>query len=254
MLLAVDVGNTNIVFAVFDGDRIVGKWRLSTDTRRTADEHAIILKEFMELKNISFPMITDVIISSVVPQNLFELTTMCREYFSCEPILVNNKNINIKIAMDKPEEVGADRLVNAFAAYNIYKTAAIIIDFGTATTFDVVEREGTYSGGMIAPGVNLSLDALHKAAAKLPDIAIKKPKQVIGKSTISAMQAGIYFGYVGLIDGIISKIKDEYPYDMVTIATGGLAPLFASATNSIDHLESDLTIHGLNEIFRAFSI
>ncbi len=251
MLLAIDVGNTNIVFALLTGGDVVGQWRISTDVKRTTDEYAIILKDMIALKNLGFKDIDDVIISSVVPQTMFALKLLAKEYCDAKAIIVGDKDINLsmKIEMDKPQEVGADRLVNAVAAYDKYKQAVIIIDFGTATTFDVVSQEGSYIGGLISPGINLSIDALHQAAAKLPEIAITRPEKVIGKSTVSAMQSGIFFGYLGLIEGIVTRIKEEYVLEMVVIATGGLAPLFSSSTQMIDHLESDLTIKGLDKIY-----
>lgn len=252
MLLAIDVGNTNIVFAVFSGDDLEGKWRLSTDTSRTSDEYAVVFRDLLQLNGINFSDIKNIIISSVVPQHTFEIKNFCNDYFSCKPMVIGEKGVKVgmDIDVDRASEVGADRLVNAVSAYKTYKKAAIIIDFGTATTFDVINKKGAYIGGLIAPGINLSLDALHAAAAKLPEIAIKKPSKVIGKSTVSAMQSGIYFGYKGLIEGIIANIRSEIEEEMITIATGGLAPLFAESTDSIEHLEPNLTINGLNEIYK----
>jgi len=251
MLLAIDVGNTNIVFAVFKDDKIVGKWRLSTDSQRTSDEYAVVLKELMSVKKIEFSSIDNVIISTVVPQHLYDLKVLCKEYFSCTPLVVGEEGvkIGIEIKLDRPSEVGADRVVNAVAAYDLYKCACIVIDFGTATTFDVVDGDGNYIGGLISPGINLSIEALHQAAAKLPEIAIKKPDFVIGKNTVSAMQSGVYFGYLGLIEGSVERIKEEYGSDMKVVCTGGLASLFFDATGSIDSMEQDLTINGLNKIF-----
>ncbi len=251
MLLAIDVGNTNIVFAIFDGNKIAGQWRLSTDNKRTADEYAIFLKSLMAMKDISFSSVSDIIISSVVPQNLFSISKFCDDYFAINPLIVGDKNVEIgmQVYLDCKSEVGADRLVNAVAAYNKFGGDVVIIDFGTATTFDVIDGNGNYIGGLISPGINLSIDALHRAAAKLPEIAVARPKKVIGTSTISAMQSGVYFGYTGLIEGIISNIEKEYGKKMTIIATGGLAALFAKATEKIAHLESDLTINGLKEIF-----
>jgi type III pantothenate kinase len=251
MLLVIDTGNTNTVFAVFDGDKLKGKWRLSANRNRTADEYAVALMQFLQLDGLTRDKIKDVIIASVVPQNIFALKMLCRTYLNCEPLIIGDAkvNIGIEIKIDRPSEVGADRLVNAVAAYNKYGGNVIIIDFGTATTFDVVGNGGEYLGGAISPGINLSLDALHKAAAKLPEVNVAKPKKVIGTSTVEAMQSGIYWGYVGLIEGIVSRIKKEYGQEMKVLATGGLAPLFFEATDSIKHLESDLTIYGLKQIF-----
>lgn len=251
MLLAVDAGNTNVVFAVFDGDRLLGKWRLATDINRSADEYVAILKPLLEISNLLFSNIKNIIVACVVPQHLFVLKTFCRDYLRIKPLVVgeNGVVIGMKVDTDNPEEVGADRLVNAVAAWALCRKPCIILDFGTATTFDVVSRKGHYIGGVIAPGVNLSLKALHQAAAKLPEIAIKKPRRTIGRSTVSAMQSGVYYGYIGLIDGIVARIRREQKNPkMMVIATGGLAPLFAGATEIIARHEPDLTINGLKII------
>jgi type III pantothenate kinase len=196
--------------------------------------------------------ITAAIIASVVPAMVFGLKTLCRRYFKCEPLVVGDEGVNLglSILLDRPEEVGADRLVNAVAAHKYYKGPMIVIDFGTATTFDVVDGEGNYCGGAISPGINLSLQALHMAAAKLPRVAIGRPRQVIGRATVPAMQSGIFWGYVGLIEGLVKRIKEEFGSDMLVLATGGLAPLFAEATKVIDELDADLTLRGLLEIHR----
>jgi len=251
MLLVIDAGNTNTVFAVFDGDNLKGQWRLSTNRTRTCDEYAICLKQFMELSSLDIKDVKSTIISTVVPQNLFQLKMLCRNYIGSDPIIIGEGNLklNIKILLDKPSEVGADRLVNAIAAYNKFGGSVIIVDFGTATTFDVIGKEGEYLGGVIAPGINLSINALHAAAAKLPQVDVTKPDNVIGKSTVEAMQSGVYWGYVGLIEGIVNNIKKEYGNKMTVLATGGLAPLFAKATKTIEHLESNLTIDGLKHIY-----
>jgi type III pantothenate kinase len=252
MLLAIDIGNTNIVFAVFDGEQVRGEWRASTDTDRTADEMGVWLLQLFSIAAIERKAITSAIISSVVPAMVFSLKTMCRRYFSCEPLVVGDEGValGIDVRLDRPEEVGADRLVNAVAAHKCYQGPLIVIDFGTATTFDVVDREGNYCGGAIAPGINLSLEALHMAAAKLPRVAIGRPKQVIGKATVPAMQSGIFWGYVGLIEGLVKRIEAEFGAEMLVVATGGLAPLFAEVTDTIDHLDADLTLRGLLEIHR----
>lgn len=251
MLLVVDVGNTNTVFAVFDGQNAKGSWRLSTVNARTADEYALSLSQLFQFGGISFSQITGVIIASVVPQTLFSLKTLSRRYCNIEPLVIGEPSVKlpIKVNIERASEVGADRLVNAVAAYQKYKKAAIILDFGTATTFDVMNEQGDYLGGVIAPGINLSLDALHKAAAKLPEIAVEAPPKVIGTSTVSAMQSGVYWGYVALVEGIIARIRTEYKKPLKIIATGGLSPLFAKATAVIEHLEPDLTIYGLLKIY-----
>jgi len=252
MLLAIDSGNTNIVFAIFDGERRLGEWRAATDSRRTADEYAVWLFQLMRLDGIEASQVDQAIIATVVPEALFSLRALCRRYFKCQALVVGDKGVDVGIAVkvDAPDEVGADRLVNAAAAHDRYKGPLIVIDFGTATTFDVVDSDGSYFGGVIAPGINLSLDALHHAAAKLPRIAVERPEQVIGKRTIPAMRSGVYWGYVGLIEGLVARIKSEFGADMTVIATGGLAPLFADATKVIQHLDPDLTLRGLAQINR----
>jgi type III pantothenate kinase len=252
MLLAIDSGNTNIVFAVYDGDKLRGEWRASTDSERTADELGVWLTQLLTIEGLNRLDITATIIASVVPAMVFGLKTLCRRYFRCEPLVVGDDGVDLglSILLDRPEEVGADRLVNAVAAHKYYQGPLIVIDFGTATTFDVVDAAGNYCGGAIAPGINLSLEALHTAAAKLPRVAIGRPKQVIGRATVPAMQSGIFWGYVGLIEGLVRRIKDEFGSEMLVVATGGLAPLFADATKVINALDADLTLRGLLEIHR----
>lgn len=251
MLLAIDSGNTNIVFAVFDGDNLLGKWRIATDRRKTSDEYGLLIIRFLELKNIAKEKITDIIIASVVPQAMFDLKKMCSDYFSVKPLVVGEIDVKVGVKTDliNKSEIGADRLVDVLAAYRKFGGDVIVIDFGTATTFNVVDSSANYLGGVICPGINLSLQALHLEAAKLPQVAVEKPKKVVASSTIEAMQSGIYFGYIGLIEGIVSRIKTELGKNMKVVATGGLADLFAKATNVIDHSEPDLTIFGLKEMF-----
>jgi len=252
-LLVIDAGNTNVVFAVFEGDTLSGQWRISTDARRTADEYGVWLTQVLEHAGIAPGKITGAVLASVVPQAIFDLRQLAKRYFHTELMVIGDPrlklNTGVGVLIDNPAEVGADRLVNAFAAWKRYKQALIVVDFGTATTFDVVSKEGNYIGGVIAPGVNLSLDALHRAAAKLPTVAIQKPAKIIGTNTIGAMQSGIYYGYVGLIEGIAGGIKAEYGSKMLVIATGGLASLYAKATPLIEHLEPDLTIFGLKDLY-----
>ncbi len=252
MLLAIDSGNTNIVFAVFDGDSVHGEWRSSTTTERTADEFGVWLTQLMSLAGMHPRDIKAAIIATVVPATLFSLKTLCRKYFGCEPLVVGEPEVELglSVLLDRPEEVGADRLVNAVAAHKFYAGPLIVIDFGTATTFDVVDAQGNYCGGAIAPGPNLSLEALHAAAAKLPRVAIGRPKQVIGKATVPAMQSGVFWGYVGLIEGLVARIQAEFGTSMTVVATGGLAPLFMDATKVIQHIAPDLTLKGLLEIHR----
>lgn len=251
MLLVIDAGNTNVVFALYDGERMRGQWRISTNARRTADEYAIWLLQLLRMDGIAPEQITGAVAASVVPDAVFDLKLLCRRYFNTELMLLGDDSVSpgIQVQLDSPEEVGADRLVNAYAAWKKYGAPLIIIDFGTATTFDVVSAVGEYIGGAIAPGVNLSLDALTRAAAKLPDVTISRPAHAIGRNTISAMQSGIYYGYIGLIEGIVARIRSELGQEAKVIATGGLAALYAESTPVIERLEPDLTIWGLKEIF-----
>lgn len=254
MLLAIDSGNTNIVFAVFDAEGAVkGEWRSSTDGNRTADEFGIWLEQLMQLSGLQRGDVTATIIATVVPATLFSLKTLSRKYFDCEPLVVGEPGVNLGLAVriDKPDEVGADRLVNAVAAHERYKGPLIVIDFGTATTFDVIAKDGGYEGGAIAPGINLSLEALHQAAAQLPRIAITRPGNVIGRSTIDAMLSGTFWGYIGMIEGMVARIRQEFEEpDMGVIATGGLAPLFAEYCDVIQTADADLTLRGLLSIHR----
>lgn len=253
MLLVIDAGNTNVVFAVFVGDRILGQWRISTDAKRTADEYGVWLTQVMAYEKLDPKNIKAAVLSSVVPQAIFDLRQLAKRYFNTELMVIGDPRLNldlgITVRIDNPREVGADRLVNSFAAWRKYKKDLIVIDFGTATTFDVVTAKGAYLGGVIAPGVNLSLDALHRAAAKLPNVAIQPPDKVIGTNTTHAMQSGIYYGYAGMVESLVAKIIKEYGAAMKVIATGGLAPLYAKACPVIESVEPDLTIIGLKEIY-----
>ncbi len=252
MLLAIDSGNTNIVFAVYDGDERRGEWRSSADPSRTADEYAVWLTQLMTLEGLTRDDVSDAIIANVVPAAAFSLRALCRDYFTSEPLIVGEPGVELGVEalVDHPEEVGADRLANTVGAYQRHGGPLIVIDFGTATTFDIIDDEGNYYGGVIAPGINLSLEALHVAAAKLPRIAVKQPERVIGKATVPAMQSGVFWGYIGLIENIVRRVAEEYGADMKVVATGGLAPLFAEATEAIDHLDPELTMRGLLEIYR----
>jgi type III pantothenate kinase len=249
MLLAIDAGNTNVVFAVYNGNEAAHIWRCQTNSGRTADEYAAWLYQLFSRVGMSFDQIDDAIISSVVPDANFHLTSLCRQNFNCDPICVSNQSADLKIKLDKPSEVGADRIVNAIAVQTAYQKPAIVIDFGTATTFDIIDAEGAYCGGAIAPGVNLSMSALHQAAAKLPKIAIQKTDSAIGHDTVSAMQAGVYWGYVGLVEGILKRTTAEMGLDFYVIATGGLSSLFAEAIPDIDMVDKDLTLRGLLHIY-----
>lgn len=255
MLLAIDSGNTNFVFAVYDGEEMRGAWRATSNASRTADEYAVWLSQLMALEGLKSSDIDGAIIASVVPTAVFPLTQLCRRYFHTEPMVVGDPGIDlgINIVMDHPESVGADRLVNAVAAHARYGGPAIVLDFGTATSFDVVGKDGSYLGGVLAPGVNLSLEAFAMAAAKLPRITVRRPERVIGKATVPAMESGVYWGYVGLVEGLISRIQEEFGEPMKVIATGGLAPLFEKAVPAIVAIDSDLTLRGLRLIHTANS-
>ena len=252
MLLAIDSGNTNIVFALYDGLEQKGEWRSSNDARRTADEYGVWLRQLMSLGAFGPADVTEAIVATVVPETLFSLKTLCRRYFDCEPLVIGEAGVKLGIEalVDSPHDVGADRLVNTVAAHTRYGGPLIIVDFGTATTFDVVDGDGNYFGGIIAPGINLSLEALHMAAAQLPRVAVRRPDTVIGKRTVPAMMSGVYWGYIGLIEGLIDRIRDEFGAAMTVVATGGLAPLFAEGTDVIEHLDQELTLRGLAEVHR----
>lgn len=250
MLLLIDVGNTNTVFALYREREPLGQWRLSTKPERTAAEYGALLIQLLEIKGFDYKSISAVVISAVVPPALQPLRWMAEEFFDCHAFVVGD-DIDYGIAnkLNNPSEAGSDRLVNALAAIGRYAPPLIIVDFGTATTFDIVDEDGAFAGGIICPGINLSLDALHNAAAKLPRIAIEPPASVIGRSTIGAMQSGVYWGYVAMIDGLNSRIQAEYGKPMTVLATGGLAPLFERHSQSIQHIERDLTMAGLVEIY-----
>jgi type III pantothenate kinase len=242
------------VFAIFDEDgNIGGQWRAAAKTAKTADELAVWLRQLMALENITRDNIDQVIIATVVPENLFDLRMLSEKYFNTTALVIgdNNVDLGIDILVDRPGEVGADRLVNTVSAHDTYGGPLIVVDFGTATTFDVVSANGAYEGGVIAPGVNLSLEALQRAAAKLPRIDIGKPAKVIGTNTITAMQSGIYYGYASMIEGVVARIREEKgDGTMRVIGTGGLATLYSAACPSIQNTDNDLTLRGLYTINR----
>ena len=251
MLLAIDVGNTNSVIALYRGETSVAQWRTSTSSTRTADEYAVWLSQLMSLEGLSLSAISDCIISNVVPQSLFHLRNLSRRYFNVEPFVVSADTIpGVEVRIPTPAEAGADRLVNAVGAFTRHGGPLIVIDSGTATNFDIVGADGGFEGGVIAPGINLSMQALHEAAARLPRIAIEQPEKIIGTDTVGAMQTGVFWGYVSLIEGVINRIRAEYGTPMKAVATGGVASLFEGATDVIDVFDSDLTIRGLLEIHR----
>ncbi len=250
MLLAIEQGNTNTVFAIYDGERWREQWRTATVSARTADEYAVWLTQLLAMRGLNFQDLEACIISSVVPQSLFHLRNLSRRYLDVEPMIVGETvEPGIPVRITKPSEAGADRLVNALGAHLSYEGPLIVVDSGTATTFDVIAPDGGFEGGLIAPGINLSLQALHDAAARLPRIAIRKPDRVIGTNTEEAMQSGVFWGYVALINGLVAQIKAEYGQPMTVIGTGGVVSLFEGATNSIDHFDGDLTLRGLLEIY-----
>lgn len=251
MLLAIEQGNTNTLFAVHDGKDWIAQWRTATEASRTADEYAVWLNQLLEMAGLKLAALDACIISTVVPQSLFNLRNLSRRYLKAEPLVVGeNATLGIDIRIEKPSEAGADRLVNAVGGFVKYGGPLILVDSGTATTFDVVGADGGFEGGVIAPGINLSMQALHQAAARLPRIGIEKPDHVIGRGTVEAMQSGVFWGYVGLIDSLIERIKAEYGKPMKVVATGGVASLFEGATTRIDAFDHDLTIRGLLEIHR----
>ncbi|MBV9859801.1 MAG: type III pantothenate kinase [Alphaproteobacteria bacterium] len=251
MLLAINANNTNTVFSLWDGADLKGSWRTATEGKRTADEYVVWLDHLLSLDGLARRDVNGAVIASVVPEVNFNLLTLCRKYCNTTPLVVGEDGVVLgaKALVDRPEEVGADRLVNTVAAHDRYTGPLIVVDFGTATTLDVVDGDGNYCGGVIAPGINLSLTALHMAAAKLPSIRIARTARVIGTDTVSCMQSGIYWGYVGLVEGLVGRIRAERGEAMGVIATGGLAPLFAGATPVIDHVDRDLTIWGLRLIY-----
>ena len=253
MLLAIEQGNTNTLFAVHDGERWTAQWRTATQSTRTADEYAVWLHQLFSMSGMAIADIDACIVSSVVPQSVFNLRNLARRYLRTEPMVVGeNVEIGVPVRIEKPSEAGADRLVNAVGAHLAYAGDLIVIDSGTATTFDVVAGDGGFEGGVIAPGVNLSMQALHEAAAKLPRVAIQRPEgdRVIGRGTVQAMQSGVFWGYIGLIEGLVARIKAEWAQPMTVIGTGGVASLFEGATSAIDHFDPDITLRGLLEIHR----
>ncbi|MBI0474665.1 type III pantothenate kinase [Sphingomonas sp. MA1305] len=249
MLLAIDAGNTNVVFALIEGRAIRGRWRIATDPRRTADEYAVWLSQLLALEGFAREDVTQVIVATVVPRALHNLQVLSSKYFRTEALIAGRAPVEWGIALDvdEPQNLGADRAVNTIAAHELHEGDLIVIDFGTATTFDVSDYRGAYKGGIIAPGINLSLDALVSAAAKLPRIAIEAPAStsVIGRNTVSQMHIGIFWGYIAMIEGLVARLKAEVGRPVKVIATGGLAVLFEQHTDAFDVVEPDLTIQGL---------
>jgi type III pantothenate kinase len=254
MLLAIDAGNTNVVFALLEGREIRARWRIATDPRRTADEYAVWLHQLLTLEGHALGDVDAVIIGTVVPRALHNLRVLASKYFGVEPLVAGAKGAEYGIELDvvEPQTVGADRALNAIAAHATHKGDLIVIDFGTATTFDVVDFSGAYKGGIIAPGINLSLDALVSAAAKLPRIAIEAPegRSFVGRTTEDQMHIGIFWGYVAMMEGLVERLKGEIGRPAKVIATGGLAILFNDHTRIFDMIEPDLTIQGLALLYK----
>ncbi len=253
MLLAIDAGNTNLVFALVEDGLIRARWRIATDARRTADQYAVWLHQLLQLEGYGREAVTAVIIGTVVPRALHNLEVLATKYFGVTPVVAGQGAAEWGIALDvaEPKSVGADRVLNAIAAHALYEGDLIVVDFGTAATFDVVDYTGAYKGGIIAPGINLSLDALVSAAARLPRIAIEAPDStsVIGRTTEEQMQIGIYWGYVAMIEGLVGRLRAEIGRPVQVIATGGLATLFDTHTEIFDAIEGDLTIQGLAMLY-----
>ena len=250
MLLAIDIGNTNVVLGVFDGERLHQSWRIGTKAQITEDEYAMVLKDLFGFAGIEFRQVDGIIISTVVPPLLLVMVEMSRKYFKREPLVVTHElRTGITLAYENPKEIGADRIVNAAAAFRFYGGPLIIVDFGTATTFCAVTKDGQYLGGAITPGVRISAEALYQRAAKLPRVELVRPSSVIGRDTVTAMQAGVLFGYAGLVDGIVERMRREFAPDAKVVATGGLAEMVAPETSSITEVRPDLTLEGLRYLY-----
>ncbi|MBI5477603.1 MAG: type III pantothenate kinase [Deltaproteobacteria bacterium] len=250
MLLCVDVGNTNTGIGLFDDGTLVAQWRVETAHGRTYDEYAVLLRELFNLNGLPWPSVTASIISTVVPSVQFPIEELCRRYLKVNPLVVGpGIKTGMPILYENPREVGADRIVNAVAAFERYHQACIVVDFGTATTFDAVTPKGEYLGGVIAPGIMISADALYHHAAKLPRVDIVRPKNVIGKNTVASMQAGLVFGYAGLCDEIVTRMTRELDSPTRVVATGGLAPLIARESRTMEETDEMLTLYGLRIIY-----
>jgi type III pantothenate kinase len=250
MLLVIDVGNTNTVLGLFDGEKLVHDWRIRTVVDHTVDEYGMLIYNLYKTSRISSREIQNIIISCVVPPMLNILEPLCQKYFNIKPLIVGpGVKTGMPIFYDNPKEVGADRIVNAVAGFDKYKRDLIIVDFGTATTFDYVSNKGEYMGGCISPGIMISSEALFERAAKLPRVELSKPKSIVGKDTVSSMQAGIMYGYAGLVDGICERIKAEVKSNPLVVATGGLARIVAPETKSINVVDDMLTLEGLRIIY-----
>jgi type III pantothenate kinase len=250
LLLVIDVGNSNIVLGIYDGERLLKDWRISTDKSRTTDEYGVLVSDLFRLAGISFESVNGIIISSVVPALTGVLENLSLQYFGFKPYVVGpGIKTGMPILYDNPGEVGADRIVNAVAGFEKYRCALVIVDFGTATTFDYVNKKGEYCGGAIAPGLMISMEALFQKASKLPRVEIARPPHLIAKNTVNSMQAGIYYGYIGLVDEIVTRMKAESLEKPRVIATGGLAGLIAPESRTIEKIEEYLTLDGLRILY-----
>ena len=247
MLLVIDVGNTHTVLGVYEGENLLHHWRVWTDQQKTSDEYGILIRNLYDGSHLSSREVDAIIVSSVVPPLTPTIVELCSRYFGITPLVVVKTGISIK--MDNPKEVGADRIVNAVAAFAKYKSACIVLDFGTATTFDYISPGGVYMGGVIAPGASISAEALFRQASKLPKVEIAKPPTVIGKNTVAAMQSGLFFGYLSLVEGIIDRIRKEVRTDPIVVATGGLAVAIAGESAKIQVIDENLTLEGLRIIY-----
>lgn len=250
MLLVIDVGNTNTSLGVYEGDTLVKHWRLTTARARTVDEYGVHARNLFELAGLDFKAITAVAVASVVPPLNFTLKRMAEVYFDLTPLFIDHTtDTGLPILYDPPSDVGADRIVDAVAALDKYGAPCIVVDFGTATTFDAIDEKGQYLGGVITPGITISSDALFERAARLPRVEIKRPGKVIGSSTVNSMQSGLYYGYVGLVDGILRRMREELGVATRIVATGGLAPLIATGSDLIETVDDTLTLDGLRLIY-----
>ena len=250
MIMVIDVGNTHIVLGVFAGDELVTSWRIGTDRRRTSDDLGMLVKNLFSFRGLESRDIEAIAMSSVVPPLIHTFSQMCRDYFGKKPLVVGpGVKTGMPIRYENPREVGADRIVNAVSVIDRYGVPAVIIDFGTATTFCAISRSGEYLGGAIAPGIGISTEALFTEAAQLPRIELTRPQQVIGKNTVASMQSGIYYGFAGQLEGIVKKMKEEIGNDAVVVATGGLAELICSGTDCVDYIDPDITLWGLKIIY-----